>query len=118
MNDFLNSLKNYGVDVETALYRCVGDEELYAECVKLFVVDHHFAGLDAELKKRNYRAAFEHAHALKGVAANLSLIPMLNSLCSIVEPLRAENRVTDYQRLNSNIETERQKLVAITDKLK
>lgn len=118
MSDFLNSLKSYGADVETALYRCVGDEQLYEECVKLFVVDRNFAGLDAELKKHNHRTAFEHAHALKGVAANLSLIPMLNSLCCIVEPLRKENRFADYQRLYTNIDAERQKLIAITDKLK
>lgn len=110
MIDFIKALNEYGADTASALHRCVGDEDLYCECVKLFIEDRNFDGLSTELSRRNYRSAFEHAHALKGVAANLSLTPIFNAISAIVEPLRIDSRTADYDKLLSNLKAEHDKL--------
>ena len=54
-------------------------------------------------------AAFESAHALKGVAGNLSLTPLYEPLVSITELLRARED-TDYSNLLNEILMQRDKL--------
>lgn len=91
MNDFITRLTKYGADVPSALERFLDDAELYESCTATFMQDASFAALGQAIASANYEAAFEAAHTLKGVAANLSLTPLLRAISELVEALRAQN---------------------------
>lgn len=87
----LKRMEDYGADMTGAMERFMDDEELYGKCLELFVADKNFETLGEELRQEDFQKAFNAAHTLKGVAANLGLTPMLTALTEIVEPLRGGN---------------------------
>ncbi|SHK03622.1 Hpt domain-containing protein [Hespellia stercorisuis] len=109
MSELLDKCKAYGADVTGAMERFMDDEELYEMCLEQFADDPGFAGLEKAVGEKQYKEAFEHAHALKGVAGNLGLTPLFEAVCELVEPLRAE----DYSNIDAEyarIEEERERL--------
>lgn len=90
MSSFLNRLKDYGADIDGAMRRFLGDEELYASCFTEFINDPCFSALRDALEAGDYGAAFDAAHTLKGVAGNMGLTPMYQAACALVEPLRTK----------------------------
>ena len=93
MSELTERLTAYGVDVPLALERFVGDEEMYVHCLDLFINDKAFPELGYALDAADFKTAFEKAHSLKGVSANLGLQPLYEKICEIVEPLRAVDTV-------------------------
>lgn len=87
----LQELRDWGCDVDGALERFVGDKELYQECLYTVLTDKAFVGLGEALKCGAVKEAFDCAHTLKGVLANMGLTPMLDITVRIVEPLRDGN---------------------------
>lgn len=87
-DELQKKLNDYGADVAGAMARFLDDAELYETCVRLFLTDENFDALTRSVEKRDSRAAFEAAHTLKGVAANLGLTPLLCAVNELVEPLR------------------------------
>ena len=87
MHVILGHLKAWGCDIDGALARFMGDERLYVHCLKLFANDENFVLLEQRLSEHG-SGAFEHAHTLKGVAANMGLTPLYAALCEVVESLR------------------------------
>lgn len=85
----IKALADYGVDFEDAMERFVDDEELYIECLRLFLADDNFTALEKAMAENDAQQAFHAAHGLKGVAANLALRPMQAAIAAIVESLRA-----------------------------
>ena len=67
-------------------------------------------GIEAE----DLDTAFEVAHALKGIYANLSLTPLLTPTSEITELLRARTK-TDYTALLAEIRAQRDKLAALSE---
>lgn len=94
----IDKLEAWGCNVQEALERFVDDEELYITCMNLFVNDASFSALGDALKSQNYRAAFEAAHTLKGVAGNVSA----GSLYEIIGSLTDKLRVNDYTGLDED----------------
>lgn len=102
MEAIVAELRNWGCDVDGALERFLGDEELYVTCLQTVVVDPAFGELEAALQEGRIQDAFEHSHTLKGVLANMGLTPMYCINIKIVEPLRAgcaDGLLTVYQEL-------------------
>lgn len=91
MNDFMTKMTMYGADVPAALNRLLDDAQLYERCVTAFTQDAGFAALQKAIADADYNEAFVQAHTLKGVAANLSLTPLLLAVSDLVEALRAQN---------------------------
>lgn len=89
MSELTDKLRAHGADMNGAMNRLVGDEELYAVCLGLFLEDPAFAALGAALNAGDDAAAFEAAHSLKGVAGNLGLTRLYQLSGELVEPLRA-----------------------------
>ncbi|MCR5262258.1 MAG: Hpt domain-containing protein [Clostridiales bacterium] len=85
----LNALKEYGANVAEGLGRCMNNEAFYLRMVGMAVKDNKVEALDAALKRGDLKEAFELAHALKGMCANLSLTPLSVPLSEITEILRA-----------------------------
>ncbi|MEG1523416.1 MAG: Hpt domain-containing protein [Clostridia bacterium] len=86
--DITAKLKDWGCDTKSALERFVGDQSLYEECTLIFYRDKDFSALAEHLKNEDVKAAFNSAHTLKGVAANLGLTPICQIINKIVELLR------------------------------
>lgn len=88
MSKLTEKLSVYGVNIPAVLERFVGDEEMYYHCLNLFIDDKAFSELGYALDTGDYKTAFEKAHSLKGVSANLGLKPLFDAICDIVDPLR------------------------------
>ena len=102
MTKILEELKNWGCDVDGAMERFMGDEELYMSCLKTVVNDKAYEALHDGLLEGDLQGAFDNAHTLKGVLANMGLTPMFDIVVRIVEPLRAgnmENLMPVYEEL-------------------
>lgn len=87
--ELLEKLRNWGCDVNAAMERFLDDVELYRSCLEMATEDSAIMELQSALQEGNVKAAFDAAHTLKGVLANLGLTPMYDRIVQIVEPLRA-----------------------------
>ena len=108
----LDDLAAFGADVDEGLARCMGNEAFYLRMVDTLRADGGFDELQAALDGGDLQAAFEAAHALKGVLANLSLTPVYEPVHEITELLRAGTD-TDYAALMAKIMAKRDELLAL-----
>lgn len=76
MTTMINQLNDYGANTKEAMDRMVNDEAFYKECLITFTTDPGFEKLGQAIQNKDAEAAFESAHALKGVAGNLGLDPL------------------------------------------
>ena len=98
----IDSLKKFGVDTDTGLARCMGNEALYLRLAASVVNEQGFDRLREALEIKDYDAAFEAAHALKGALGNLSITPLYEKTCEINELLRARTDM-DYSELMNDL---------------
>lgn len=110
MSSLLQKLADWGCDVDGAMRRFLGEEELYHSCLRTVINDKAFGALGEALASGDTREAFNHAHTLKGVLANMGLTPMFDIVVKIVEPLRAGQ--------NTDLMPYYQELLAANEKLK
>ncbi len=102
----VDQLREIGVQPEDGLQRCLNDEDFYLTLVKMVPADVGFQKLEEALAGGDLDAAFEAAHALKGVLGNLSLTPLLDPVVEITEHLRSRTEM-DYAPLLETILKER-----------
>lgn len=91
----LEDLRAFGANVGEGLNRCVNNEEFYLKMLNKAVEDQAFANLEYAIGQNDLKLAFEVAHALKGVLANLGLTPICEPVSEMVELLR-NGTETDY----------------------
>ena len=91
----IEGLKSFGADVESGLGRCMNNEAFYLRLVEKSLSDPSYDRLKDAIAANDLDAAFEAAHALKGVAGNLSITPVFDAVSEITELLRARTQ-TDY----------------------
>jgi len=104
MNTVFVKLKEIGSDVDGALARFMGDEELYIECLESFTEDENIPKLERLIRTTEYQEMFNCAHTIKGVAANLGLTSLFNTTCILVEELRNssyDNIETDFEAMSN-----------------
>ena len=89
-------LKAYGADMSGIADRFMNDAELYEKCFRDFLHEPNLDALDRAMASGDHHAAFEAAHALKGLTGNLGLTPYFDTLCVLVEALRAK----DYRHID------------------
>lgn len=85
---FWDVLKDKGVNVDKALERMKGNKEAYKSFLVEFFEDPDFEALKESIGENNAKDAFDYAHGLKGMAANLGLDEVYNALSVLVEILR------------------------------
>ena len=90
----IEQLTAYGADTKKALVRCMNMPDLYLRLVRMMAQDEHLAKLRSALDARDINTAFEEAHALKGVLANLELTPVLTPVSEVTEMLRPRGGVS------------------------
>ena len=108
----IDALRDYGADVKQGLTRCMNNEAFYLRLVGMMSADTHTQQLKSAVAARDLTAAFEAAHALKGVLSNLALIPALAPVSEMTEHLRARKDM-DYAPLMNEVETQMDRLMAL-----
>lgn len=108
----IEKLNDFGANTAEGLSRCYGNEMLYLRLVGMIPAEANFDKLEQALKANDLDAAFEAAHALKGVLGNLSLTPMFEVCSEITELLRAHTEM-DYTQLLASLLKQRSELSAM-----
>lgn len=115
----IDALKAYGADTDDGLTRCMNNEEFYLKMVRKGVAISTLENIEKMLSERNYAMAFELAHGIKGVLANLALTPMLKPISEMTELLRADREKnpaevdTDYTELLAEAKKQKEALDAL-----
>lgn len=94
----IEKLKAFGADTDEGLTRCMNDEKFYLMLVGSALKYDQIDTLEKQIASDDLDAAFETAHALKGVYANLSLTPIYRTIFDITELLRSKEEI-DYSEL-------------------
>lgn len=108
VDDWCGTLRGQGVNVDKALVRMKGNETAYREFLIEFFDDPDFDSLEEAVKAGDVWAAFDYAHGLKGMAANLGLDEICRRLNVLVEILRAgslDGTVEAYEELAKSCST-------------
>ena len=108
----VETLKQAGADVGEGLGRCLNNEQVYLSLVNMALDDANFEKLADAVGAGDKTAAFEAAHALKGMLGNLSLTPILTPVAEATELLRA-GADADYQAFVATIFAERDRFKAL-----
>lgn len=99
--DIWEKLERYGVDLEGALTRVLGDRELYLECIQDFLQENSYNRLKECMAVGDYEEAIAPAHALKGVTANLGITPLNEKIVVVLEALRGGEESTCRSSMRS-----------------
>lgn len=75
-------------DVQGALRRLCGDEQLYISCLGMFLDDPTLDELNEAIRIKSWDEAFTAAHALKGFAGNMGFVPLMHSTGKLVVLIR------------------------------
>lgn len=105
----IDVLKNFGADTAEGLSRCLDDEDFYLELIPEAIERERYEKLEKLLHEKNLTAAFEAAHALKGVLGNLALTPIYEPCSEMTEFLRSGTDM-DYTELINKVLFERDRL--------
>ena len=105
----IDKLREYGADVDSGLTRCMNNEGFYLKLVEKSLGDNSFEKLNEAIDANDLDAAFEAAHALKGVMGNLALSPIYDRVVEITEFLRSRTEM-DYHDLLNQINSKKEEL--------
>ena len=108
----VETLRAYGANVDEALVRCMNNADFYLMLVGKAAEDRRLALLAEQISEKNLDAAFETAHALKGMYANLSLTPLTTPVSEMTELLRSRTD-TDYSALMREAASQYEKLCSL-----
>lgn len=110
----IEALKSFGANTDEGLARCVNMEALYLKLVNQAAASDGYEKLEAAIGSHDLDTAFDEAHGLKGVLANLALTPILEPVSEMTELLRAKTD-TDYSGYLKTIKEKRDELKAICE---
>ena len=99
IEDRLDALIQWGADPNAAIRRMIGDEDLFLKLLYGFINSRDWDILVELVEQGRFDEAFVISHRMKGSAADLSLGPLLNSLCIVTDDLRGEIRDSIYDDL-------------------
>lgn len=116
----IDNLRQFGANVREGMERCMNDEAFYLEMVKMTLDDKSFGRLCDAMQSGDRQAAFEAAHALKGITANVALTPIYEPVAELTEILRPaagslEGREEDCQAYLERITRLRDELISRRD---
>lgn len=86
-----------GIDIEGIYKRLPGMDSLIQRLLLKFPNEQCYGDLIEAMEQQDYRKAFEHAHNLKGVSANLEMHPLFEHVSQLVEKLRVEGNATTQE---------------------
>ncbi len=77
-----------GVPYGEVMDRFVNDEDFYFDYLHQFTRDKYILLLEQALEEKKPEEAFKAAHTLKGLMANLGLLPLVEEISPLVDALR------------------------------
>ncbi len=114
----IDALKQFGANTDEGLGRCLSNEAFYLRLIGKALEDKNMAKLGECLAAGDGEGAFEAAHAMKGVMANLALTPVLVPVSEISDGLKEDNKVIKdpekLQQLYQEAKTQFDKLLEMT----
>lgn len=108
MSKKIEKLREWGCDINGALERFLNDQDLFNECLLMFVEDDNIEELSRHINDENQQVPFVIVHTLKGVSGNLGLTPLYESLVVLCESLRNnkyDKNSGEYEIVDNNIKT-------------
>lgn len=91
MRKILEELLDEGVEVEEALDRLSGNEDLYLSLLVSLTKESTMSDLASALKAGDIKGGIKYSHILKGVTLNLGLLPLSYPCVEILQALRAND---------------------------
>ncbi|WP_022762893.1 Hpt domain-containing protein [Butyrivibrio sp. AD3002] len=110
----IDILNEFGADTKEGLARCLDDEEFYLDLIPEALERERYEELQELLEKKDIPAAFEAAHALKGVLGNLALTPIYEPASEMTEILRT-GKDMDYTEYITKVIAERDRLAEMIE---
>lgn len=92
-------------------------ESLLSKFVRQYVSGDEFARMIAAYEAGDYKGVFDASHSLKGMAANLSLNKIRETISAICEATRMGDPVNDISQLIETAKQDHEKLSSLVDKL-
>lgn len=89
MTTLADKLAPYGIDYVDAMDRFGDNAELYERLALKYLNDSHLVGLQAAIEAGNFSDGYSEAHALKGVAGNLSFKDLFHCAALVSDALYA-----------------------------
>lgn len=114
MADTIKEINEKGIvyiNVEEGLKRVMHNKTLYVKLLHKLKEDTHFMDLTAALQVKDYESAQTAAHAIKGMAANLSLTALFTQALQLEGHLK--NRILADDSLESITRCYEQTLISI-----
>lgn len=108
----VDKLREFGANTDEGIARCMNKEYFYLMLVGKVLDDKRLTALEQQLEEKDLAAAFETAHAMKGMYANLSLDPLTKPISEMTELLRSRTD-TDYTMLLEETKTQFEKLCSL-----
>ena len=84
-------LAEYGINYESGIQRFMGKDEMFERFLLKFLADPSYENLRAAVESGDCQEAFAQAHTLKGVAANLAMDDLYQTVFEATEAFRAGN---------------------------
>ena len=110
----IEKLKAYGADTDEGMKRCLNDESFYFRLIQSIIPDTRIDELAKQIEDGDLDAAFDTAHALKGMYGNLALTPIVKPISEMTELLRIRTN-TDYTALITEALEQKKKLNGLMD---
>ncbi len=101
----IDALRRFGANVEEGVARCMGNEAFYLRMVAMAADDKYLKQMQEGFAAGDLDKAFEGAHGMKGVMANLAITPVLTPVAELSDSLKVHKEM-DYAPLLA--ETEKQ----------
>lgn len=86
--DLIHMLEGKGLDFSLGLDRFDGNEDLLIKFMLRYLECDYLGQLEDALKAQDVDQAYQHAHALKGLAGNLSFTEYYKAVSSLSDRLR------------------------------
>ena len=84
-------LSKAGIDANEGIKRFNNKADVYEKFLMCFPEDMNFQRMCKAIEEGDVKEAFQCAHALKGMAGNISLTRLHNDLLPLVEELRSDS---------------------------
>jgi HPt (histidine-containing phosphotransfer) domain-containing protein len=114
MQSCLNVLRNNDVDVDNAVDRLMGNDNLYLEFIKRLPEELHLATIREALAQQDAESFHFHLHNLKGFAVNLGITEIADAAQAGLTEFRASQfrNITKLEGLLEEIEASGEKFAS------
>lgn len=84
----LKILKEYGIDCDKGIARCMNDSGLYETILTMFLDDTCLERAKKHIANKDNTELFKCMHELKGASGNVDITALYEAVCPLVELLR------------------------------